>query len=247
MPQTLKTQEDQIFTDLGNEIGTLEDDIQVLADQSALNSTDKKDKIISQYAKVIAVLNDQTMVKNGKCQVIDQLNDALLNEGGCSTAKAKRLRENSTHMVRQSLSNAKKYEGISFPSQADFTAIKEILVDVLEIQTEQDLTVIAKEIKSVSKAQKLAQSVVGKMGKTTHDKKGNPIDARFANALSDEELEEFNRHFSSLMAMRNEQEKVDANAVSNTKKVGKEVLKEEQTKDDNVNTLLDNMSGMASI
>ena len=47
--------------------------------------------------------------------------------------------------------------------------------------------------------------------------------------------------------MINEQEKVDANAVSNTKKVGKEVLKEEQTKDDNVNTLLDNMSGIASI
>ena len=177
---------------------------------------------------------------------MDQLNDALLNEGGCSKAKAKRLRENSTHMVRQSLSTAKKYEGISFPSQADFTAIKEILVDVLEIKTEQDLTVIAKEIKSVSKAQKLAQSVVGKMGKTTHDKKGNPIDARFANALSDEELEEFNRHFTSLMAMRNEQEKVDANAVSNTKKVGEEVLKEEQTKDDGVNTLL-NMSGRASI
>lgn len=247
MPKTIITEEDQIFIDLGNEVGTLETGIKVLQDQSASNNSDKKDKIITQYAMVIACLNNPAMVKNGKCQVTELLNDALLNKGGCSKAKAKRLRENSTHMVRQALSNAVKYQDISFPTQADFTAIKEILVDVLEIKTEQDLTILAKEIKSVSKAEKLAQSVVGKMKKANKDDKNNPIDARFDTSLNDEELEEFNRHFASLMAMRNEQEKVDANAVANTKKVGKEVLTEEQTKDDGMNTLMDNMSGIASI
>jgi hypothetical protein len=163
------------------------------ADNKANNEIANAQKM-SAYHELIASLSGVKLVKGKLPRAISkQVKEALL--GACKEATAKRYLENSVGALR--------LFSDELSSQATPSLVKELFDDPRnDIQSENKLAKIVSGEAEKSKAQRLAESVVGKWS-TKKDDAGKSVQGDvFKDGLSDEELDEFQNAMRELMAAR---------------------------------------------
>ena len=152
---------------------------------------------MSAYGEVIASIAHVKLVKGNLPRAISKaVRSALLEEAGLKEATVKRYLENSVGAVRL----IKDSIG-DIPTQYTPDAVVTDL-QALEIDSENKLAKAVKGDPEKSKAQRLAEQVVGKFS-TKKDENGNRVQGDvFKDGLDDDELDEFENAMRELMAAR---------------------------------------------
>ena len=187
------------------------------------------------YGEVIATIAHVKLVKGNLPRAVSKtLRAALLEEAGLKEATVKRYVENSVGAVR--LISDKIGD---IPSQYTADAIVRDLA-AMEIDSENKLAKAVKGESDKSKAQRLAEQVVGKFS-TKKDEYGKQVQGDvFKDGLDDDELDEFQNVMRELMAARKAYRDTEAAKAAET-----EAANENDTVDQAVVAMLDEL-GVAS-
>ena len=187
------------------------------------------------YGEVIATIAHVKLVKGNLPRTVSKkLRSALLEEAGLKEATVKRYVENSVGAVRL----IKDQIG-DIPSQYTADAIVRDLA-AMDIDSENKLAKAVKGETSKSKAQRLAEQVVGKFS-TKKDENGKQVQGDvFKDGLDDDELDEFQNIMRELMAARKAYRDTEA-----AKAAAAEAETENDTVDAAVVAMLDEL-GVAS-
>ena len=187
------------------------------------------------YGEVIATIAHVKLVKGNLPRTVSKkLRSALLEEAGLKEATVKRYVENSVGAVRLITDQIG-----DIPSQYTADAIVRDLA-AMEIDSENKLAKAVKGETSKSKAQRLAEQVVGKFS-TKKDENGKQVQGDvFKDGLDDDELDEFQNIMRELMAARKAYRDTEA-----AKAAAAEAETENDTVDAAVVAMLDEL-GIAS-
>jgi hypothetical protein len=149
------------------------------------------------YGEVIATIAHVKLVKGNLPRAVSKkLRAALLEEAGLKEATVKRYVENSVGAVRLITDQIG-----DIPSQYTADAIVRDLA-TMDIDSENKLAKAVKGESDKSKAQRLAEQVVGKFS-TKKDENGKQVQGDvFKDGLDDDELDEFQNVMRELMAAR---------------------------------------------
>jgi len=149
------------------------------------------------YGEVIATIAHVKLVKGNLPRAVSKtLRTALLEEAGLKEATVKRYVENSVGAVRLITDQIG-----DIPSQYTADAIVRDLA-AMDIDSENKLAKAVKGESDKSKAQRLAEQVVGKFS-TKKDENGKQVQGDvFKDGLDDDELDEFQNVMRELMAAR---------------------------------------------
>jgi hypothetical protein len=177
-----------------NVINAAEAQIAGLKADNKANNEAANDQKIGAYCELIASLAPVKLVKGNLPRAVSKaLRVALLEEAGLKEATAKRYVENSVGAIRM-------FE-LSGMDNATPEMVREFL-DAAGIDSENKLAKAIKGETEKSKAQMLAEQVVGKWS-SAKDDNGKVVQGNvFKDGLSDEDLEEFQIAMSELMAAR---------------------------------------------
>jgi hypothetical protein len=177
-----------------NVINAAEAQIAGLKADNKANNQAANDQKIGAYCELIASLAPVKLVKGNLPRAVSKaLRVALLDEAGLKEATAKRYVENSVGAIRM-------FE-LSGMDNATPEMVREFL-DAAGIDSENKLAKAIKGETEKSKAQMLAEQVVGKWS-SAKDDNGKVVQGNvFKDGLSDEDLEEFQIAMSELMAAR---------------------------------------------
>jgi hypothetical protein len=177
-----------------NVINAAEAQIAGLKADNKANNQAANDQKIGAYCELIASLAPVKLVKGNLPRAVSKaLRVALLEEAGLKEATAKRYVENSVGAIRM-------FE-LSGMDNATPEMVREFLDDA-GIDSENKLAKAIKGEAEKSKAQMLAEQVVGKWS-SAKDDNGKVVQGNvFKDGLSDDDLEEFQIAMSELMAAR---------------------------------------------
>ena len=177
-----------------NVINAAEAQIAGLKADNKANNEAANDQKIGAYCELIASLAPVKLVKGNLPRAVSKaLRVALLEEAGLKEATAKRYVENSVGAIRM-------FE-LSGMDNATPEMVREFLDDA-GIDSENKLAKAIKGEAEKSKAQMLAEQVVGKWS-SAKDDNGKVVQGNvFKDGLSDEDLEEFQIAMRELMAAR---------------------------------------------
>lgn len=177
-----------------NVINAAEAQIAGLKADNKANNQAANDQKIGAYCELIASLAPVKLVKGNLPRAVSKaLRVALLEEAGLKEATAKRYVENSVGAIRL-------FE-LSGMDNATPEMVREFL-DAAGIDSENKLAKAIKGEAEKSKAQMLAEQVVGKWS-SAKDDNGKVVQGNvFKDGLSDEDLEEFQIAMRELMAAR---------------------------------------------
>jgi len=183
-----------------NHIAGAEAKITGLKADSKANSEAANSHKIGAYCELISSLASVKLVKGNLPRAVSKsVKEALL--GACKEATAKRYLENSVGAIR--------HFDLSGMTQATPAMVLEFF-DAEGITSENKLAKAVKGGEEKSKAEKLAESVVGKWS-TKKDDKGNVIKGDvFRDGLADDELDEFHNIMRELLAAREAFRNADA-------------------------------------
>ena len=187
------------------------------------------------YGEVIATIAHVKLVKGNLPRTVSKkLRAALLEEAGLKEATVKRYVENSVGAVRLITDQIG-----DIPSQYTADAIVRDLA-AMDIDSENKLAKAVKGETAKSKAQRLAEQVVGKFS-TKKDENGKQVQGDvFKDGLDDDELDEFQNIMRELMAARKAYRDTEA-----AKAAAAEAENENDTVDAAVVAMLDEL-GVAS-
>jgi len=187
------------------------------------------------YGEVIATIAHVKLVKGNLPRAVSKtLRTALLEEAGLKEATVKRYVENSVGAVRLITDQIG-----DIPSQYTADAIVRDLA-AMDIDSENKLAKAVKGESDKSKAQRLAEQVVGKFS-TKKDENGKQVQGDvFKDGLDDDELDEFQNVMRELMAARKAYRDTEA-----AKAAEAEAANENDTVDQAVVAMLDEL-GIAS-
>lgn len=175
------------------------------------NNTVANGHKIAAYCDLIAAIAPIRLVKGNLPRAVSKvLRNALLQEAGLKEATVKRYIENSVGAVR--------LFDISGMGNATPEMVREFMSSH-DIDSENKLAKAVKGEADKSKAERLAEMVVGKWS-TAKDENGKAVQgAVFKDGLDDEELDEFQNVMRELMAARqayrNSKAARDAEAAAN--------------------------------
>jgi hypothetical protein len=177
-----------------NVINAAEAQIAGLKADNKANNQAANDQKIGAYCELIASLAPVKLVKGNLPRAVSKaLRVALLDEAGLKEATAKRYVENSVGAIRL-------FE-LSGMDNATPDMVREFFDDS-GIDSENKLAKAIKGETEKSKAQMLAEQVVGKWS-SAKDDNGKVVQGNvFKDGLSDEDLEEFQIAMRELMAAR---------------------------------------------
>jgi hypothetical protein len=177
-----------------NVINAAEAQIAGLKADNKANNEAANDQKIGAYCELIASLAPVKLVKGNLPRAVSKaLRVALLEEAGLKEATAKRYVENSVGAIRM-------FE-LSGMDNATPEMVREFFDDS-GIDSENKLAKAIKGEAEKSKAQMLAEQVVGKWS-SAKDDNGKVVQGNvFKDGLSDDDLEEFQIAMSELMAAR---------------------------------------------
>jgi hypothetical protein len=177
-----------------NVINAAEAQIAGLKADNKANNQAANDQKIGAYCELIASLAPVKLVKGNLPRAVSKaLRVALLEEAGLKEATAKRYVENSVGAIRM-------FE-LSGMDNATPEMVREFFDDS-GIDSENKLAKAIKGEAEKSKAQMLAEQVVGKWS-SAKDDNGKVVQGNvFKDGLSDEDLEEFQIAMRELMAAR---------------------------------------------
>jgi hypothetical protein len=177
-----------------NVINAAEAQIAGLKADNKANNQAANDQKIGAYCELIASLAPIKLVKGNLPRAVSKaLRVALLEEAGLKEATAKRYVENSVGAIRM-------FE-LSGMDNATPEMVREFFDDS-GIDSENKLAKAIKGETEKSKAQMLAEQVVGKWS-SAKDDNGKVVQGNvFKDGLSDEDLEEFQIAMRELMAAR---------------------------------------------
>jgi hypothetical protein len=177
-----------------NVINAAEAQIAGLKADNKANNQAANDQKIGAYCELIASLAPVKLVKGNLPRAVSKaLRVALLEEAGLKEATAKRYVENSVGAIRM-------FE-LSGMDNATPEMVREFFDDS-GIDSENKLAKAIKGETEKSKAQMLAEQVVGKWS-SAKDDNGKVVQGNvFKDGLSDEDLEEFQIAMRELMAAR---------------------------------------------
>jgi hypothetical protein len=177
-----------------NVINAAEAQIAGLKADNKANNQAANDQKIGAYCELIASLAPVKLVKGNLPRAVSKaLRVALLDEAGLKEATAKRYVENSVGAIRM-------FE-LSGMDNATPEMVREFFDDS-GIDSENKLAKAIKGETEKSKAQMLAEQVVGKWS-SAKDDNGKVVQGNvFKDGLSDEDLEEFQIAMRELMAAR---------------------------------------------
>ena len=177
-----------------NVINAAEAQIAGLKADNKANNQAANDQKIGAYCELIASLAPVKLVKGNLPRAVSKaLRVALLEEAGLKEATAKRYVENSVGAIRM-------FE-LSGMDNATPDMVREFFDDS-GIDSENKLAKAIKGEAEKSKAQMLAEQVVGKWS-SAKDDNGKVVQGNvFKDGLSDDDLEEFQIAMSELMAAR---------------------------------------------
>ena len=177
-----------------NVINAAEAQIAGLKADNKANNEAANDQKIGAYCELIASLAPIKLVKGNLPRAVSKaLRVALLEEAGLKEATAKRYVENSVGAIRM-------FE-LSGMDNATPEMVREFFDDS-GIDSENKLAKAIKGETEKSKAQMLAEQVVGKWS-SAKDDNGKVVQGNvFKDGLSDEDLEEFQIAMRELMAAR---------------------------------------------
>ena len=180
-----------------NVVYSAEQNITVLKGHNRDNNEAANAHKMSAYGEVIASIAHVKLVKGNLPRTVSKkLREALLEEAGLKEATVKRYVENSVGAVRF----LKEQLG-DIPSQYTGAAVVADLA-ALEIDSENKLAKAVKGEAEKTKAQRLAEQVVGKFS-TKKDENGKQVQGDvFKDGLDDDELDEFQNIMRELMAAR---------------------------------------------
>ena len=180
-----------------NNVYTAEQEIVKLKGVNKDNNEAANSHKMSAYGEVIASIAHVKLVKGNLPRAISKaVRSALLEEAGLKEATVKRYLENSVGAVRL----IKDSIG-DIPTQYTPDAVVADL-KAMEIDSENKLAKAVKGEPDKSKAQRLAEQVVGKFS-TKKDENGNRVQGDvFKDGLDDDELDEFENAMRELMAAR---------------------------------------------
>jgi len=180
-----------------NNVYTAEQEIVKLKGVNKENNAAANGHKMAAYGEVIASIAQEKLVKgNLKRSSSKALKSALVEQAGVKEPSAKRYLENSVGAIRL----LKDHFG-EIPTQYTPDAIVKDLAE-LEIDSENKLAKAVKGEPDKSKAQRLAEQVVGKFS-NKKDENGKRIQGDvFKDGLTDDELDEFNNAMRELMAAR---------------------------------------------
>jgi len=215
-----------------NKVTQVEADVAVLKCNNKANNQEANSHKMSAYGEIIASIAQVKLTKgNLPRSVSKELYTALQDQVGVKYQTAKRYVENSVGAVRL----IKRVIG-DIPTQYTGDAVVADLA-TLEIDSENKLAKAVNGGADKSKAQRLAEQVVGKFSTKKNDQGEKEQGDVFKDGLTDEELDDFNDFVRELMAARQ--------AYRNTK-AAKEA--EAQAAQDNVevNTSVDALLGDAA-
>ena len=218
-----------------NNVYRAEQSITDLKGQNRENNDAANAHKMGAYGEVIATIAHVKLVKGNLPRTVSKkLRSALLEEAGLKEATVKRYVENSVGAVRL----IKDQIG-DIPSQYTADAIVRDLA-AMEIESENKLAKAVKGETSKSKAQRLAEQVVGKFS-TKKDENGKQVQGDvFKDGLDDDELDEFQNIMRELMAARKAYRDTEA-----AKAAAAEAETENDTVDAAVVAMLDEL-GVAS-
>jgi hypothetical protein len=177
-----------------NVINAAEAQIAGLKADNKANNQAANDQKIGAYCELIASLAPVKLVKGNLPRAVSKaLRVALLEEAGLKEATAKRYVENSVGAIRM-------FE-LSGMDNATPEMVREFFDDS-GIDSENKLAKAIKGEAEKSKAQHLAEQVVGKWS-SAKDDNGKVVQGNvFKDGLSDDDLEEFQIAMHELMAAR---------------------------------------------
>lgn len=177
-----------------NVINAAEAQIAGLKADNKSNNAAANDQKIGAYCELIASIAPIKLVKGNLPRAVSKaLRVALLEEAGLKEATAKRYVENSVGAIRMF--------DLSGMDNATPEMVREFLDDS-GIDSENKLAKAIKGEGEKSKAQMLAEQVVGKWS-SAKDDNGKVMQGNvFRDSLSDEDLEEFQIAMRELMAAR---------------------------------------------
>jgi hypothetical protein len=177
-----------------NVINAAEAQIAGLKADNKANNQAANDQKIGAYCELIASLAPVKLVKGNLPRAVSKaLRVALLEEAGLKEATAKRYVENSVGAIRM-------FE-LSGMDNATPEMVREFFDDS-GIDSENKLAKAIKGEAEKSKAQMLAEQVVGKWS-SAKDDNGKVVQGNvFKDGLSDDDLEEFQIAMRELMAAR---------------------------------------------
>jgi hypothetical protein len=185
-----------------NVINAAEAQIAGLKADNKANNQVANDQKIGAYCELVASIAPIKLVKGNLPRAVSKaLRAALLEEAGLKEATAKRYIENSVGAIRL-------FE-LSGMDNATPDMVREFLDDA-GIDSENKLAKAIKGESEKSKAQMLAEQVVGKWS-SAKDDNGKVVQGNvFKDGLSDEDLEEFQIAMRELMAARQAYRNSDA-------------------------------------
>ncbi len=180
-----------------NVVYQAEQEIGTLKGQNRDNNDAANGQKMTAYGEVIASIAQVKLVKGNLPRSVSKtLRKALLEEAGLKDATVKRYVENGVGAVRL----IKEKIG-DIPSQYTGSAVVADLV-AMDIDSENKLAKAIKGEGEKSKAQMLAEKVVGKFS-NKKDENGKMVQGDvFRDGLDDEELDEFQNVMRELMAAR---------------------------------------------
>jgi len=218
-----------------NNVYKAEENITVLKGNNRDNNDAANAHKMGAYGEVIASISQVKLVKGNLPRAVSKvLRKALLEEAGLKEATVKRYIENSVGAVR-----LLKDHFAEIPTQYTPDAIVKDLA-VLEIDSENKLAKAVKGESDKSKAERLAEQVIGKWSTKKLDSGKRIQGDVFKDGLSDEELDEFNNIVRELTAARKAYRDTQA-----AKAAEAEAAKENDTVDSAVEAMLDEL-GVAS-
>ena len=180
-----------------NTVYKAEQNITDLKGQNRENNDAANAHKMGAYGEVIASIAHVKLVKGNLPRAVSKkLRAALLEEAGLKEATVKRYVENSVGAVRL----IKDKIG-DIPSQYTGAAVVTDLA-AMDIDSENKLAKAVKGDASKSKAQRLAEQVVGKFS-TKKDENGKQVQGDvFKDGLDDDELDDFQNIMRELLAAR---------------------------------------------
>ena len=215
-----------------NKVTQVEADVAVLKCNNKANNQEANSHKMSAYGEIIASIAQVKLTKgNLPRSVSKELYTALQDQVGVKYQTAKRYVENSVGAVRL----IKRVIG-DIPTQYTGDAVVADLA-TLEIDSENKLAKAVNGGADKSKAQRLAEQVVGKFSTKKNDQGEKEQGDVFKDGLTDEELDDFNDFVRELMAARQ--------AYRNTK-AAKEAEAQAAQENVEVNTSVDTLLGDAA-
>ena len=180
-----------------NKVADVEAKVASLKASNRDNNADANAHKMTAYGEIIASIAQVKLVKGNLPRAVSKaLYTALQDMSGVKHATAKRYVDNSVGAVRL----IKKTIG-DIPTQYTGDAVVQDL-KALDIDSENKLAKAVNGGSDKSKAQRLAEQVIGKFS-TKKDEEGNKVQGDvFKDGLTDEELNEFHDHVRELMAAR---------------------------------------------